>query len=170
MTGVQQLTVLYDPTCGFCVQCRKWLSKQPAIIQLRFVPQGSSQQRRLFPNLAAKTDSQGRPEELIVIDNLGRVYRDDKAWIMCFYALRDYRPLAMRLARPGMSGLARKAYAMVSRNRRALSSFLGMRGDDALRTDLQAQPEAMRCHNAIDALKHAKAAAAGEIREIGVEA
>ena len=162
MQATQQLTVLYDPTCGFCVRCRQWLDKQPKLIAMRFIPQGSSKQQLLYPGLQYLTDGRGRPEELIVIDDAGRVYRDDKAWVMCFYALRAYRPLAMRLARPGMAGLARRAYAAMSSNRRAISALLGMKGDDDLRAELRAQPETPRCNNALCALREAKTRAARE--------
>ncbi|MEM6258044.1 MAG: DCC1-like thiol-disulfide oxidoreductase family protein [Planctomycetota bacterium] len=166
MQAVQHLTVLYDPTCGFCVRCRQWLEKQPKFIEMRFIPQGSSGQQRKFPDLNYATDKKGRPEELIVIDDAGKVYRDDKAWVMCFYALREYRSLSMRLARPGMAGLARRAYAMISHNRRALSALLGMKGDDDLRTQLRAEPETPRCNNALDTLRQARETA--EVQQGGV--
>ena len=156
MKKPKHLTVLYDPTCGFCVRCRQWLDKQPKLITMRFLPQGSSKQKTLYPDLQYLTDAEGRPEELIVIDDQGKVYRDDKAWVMCFYALHAYRPLSMRLARPGMAGLARRAYAAISTNRRALSAFLGMKADDDLRADLQAEPEVPHCNNAVCALRAAK--------------
>ena len=164
MQTVKQLTVLYDPTCGFCVRCRQWLDKQPKLIAMRFLPQGSSKQQTLYPDLQYLTDAQGRPEELIVVDDTGKVYRDDKAWVMCFYALTNYRPLAMRLAKPGMAGLARKAYAALSSNRRAISALLGMKGDNDLRKELQAEPETPHCNNALCALREAKARVAAEQR------
>ena len=156
MNAVKQLTVLYDPTCGFCVRCRQWLDKQPKRIAMRFVPQGSSKQQRLYPGLAYKTDAEGRPDEMLGIDEHGRIYRDDKAWVMCFYALRDYRGLAMRLARPGMAGLARKAYALISGNRRAISRLVGTQDDTQLRQQLETEPEHPRCNNALCALREAK--------------
>jgi len=157
MDANQPITVLYDPTCGFCVRCRQWLEKQPKRFTMRFVPQGSSKQARLFPGLECKTDAQGRPDELIVVDEQGRVYRDDKAWVMCFYALRDYRGLAMKLSRPGMAGLARRAYTLISHNRRAISALLGAEGDDAqLKRSLEAEPETPHCNNALCALREAK--------------
>lgn len=168
MQAVKHLTVLYDPTCGFCVRCRQWLDKQPKSITMRFLPQGSSKQQLLYPDLQYLTDSKGRPEELIVIDDAGKVYRDDKAWVMCFYALRDYRALSMRLARPGMAGLARKAYAMISTNRRTLSAFLGMKGDDDLRNKLQAEPETPHCNNAVCALREAKEKAKAITQQGGI--
>lgn len=156
MTTANELTVLYDPTCGFCVRCRQWLDKQPKLIEMRFLPQGSSKQQTLYPGLHTLTDAEGRPEELIVIDDTGKVYRDDKAWVMCFYALSHYRPLAMRLAGPGMAGLARRAYAAISTNRRAISALLDMKGDDDLRDELLAEPEMPHCNNALFALREAK--------------
>lgn len=153
------LTVLYDPTCGMCVRCRKWLAKQPMLIPLRFVPQGSGRQMKLYPGLELRTDAQGRPEELVVIDDQGRLYRNDKAWVMCFYALRDYRALSMRLARPGMSGLARRAYHLIAANRRALSWLVGGK-DDEVTQRLQQEPEPPRCNNALNALRHAKCSTA----------
>lgn len=162
MQAVKHLTVLYDPTCGFCVRCRQWLDKQPKLITMRFLPQGSSKQQSLYPDLQYLTDAEGRPEELIVIDDQGKVYRDDKAWVMCFYALRAYRPLSMRLARPGMAGLARRAYAAISSNRRAISALLGMKGDDDLRNELQAEPDVPHCNNALSALRQAKAKVAAQ--------
>ena len=156
MQTVKLLTVLYDPTCGFCVRCRQWLDKQPKLVAMRFIPQGSSKQQTQYPDLQYVTDDKGRPEELIVIDDKGKVYRDDKAWVMCFYALAHYRPLAMRLAKPGMAGLARKAYAAISTNRRAISALLGMKADKALRDSLQAEPDVPHCNNALCALREAK--------------
>jgi len=170
MQGVQQLTVLYDPTCGFCVRCRQWLDKQAKLVAMRFVPQGSSKQRALYPGLVCRTDDAGRPDELVVIDDAGRIYRDDKAWVMCFYALREYRALSMRLARPGMAGLARRAYTLISGNRRALSALLGAKADTDLRTNLEAQPDAPRCNNAVCALKHARAQAADRYPQAEEEA
>lgn len=157
---MKHLTVLYDPTCGFCVTCRQWLSKQPKWIEMRFVPQGSSKARQLFPTLTCREDDHGRPDELIVVDDAGQVYRDDKAWVMCFYALRDYRGLSMKLARPGMAKLARRAYTLISGNRRVISTLIGAdRKAMALLEETDDQPG---CHNALCALKHAKAKVAQE--------
>ena len=155
MNTIKQLTVLYDPTCAFCVRCRQWLDSQPKLIEMRFIPQGSRRQKTLYPGLDYKTDEQGRPEELIVVDGRGGLYRNDKAWVMCFYALRDYRGLSMRLARPGMAGLARRAYGIISGNRRAISRLFGS-DDQDLRTTIEAEPEPAYCNNAICALREAK--------------
>jgi len=152
---MKQLTVLYDPTCGMCVRCRQWLAKQPMLIPLRFVPQGSGRQMKLYPDLALRTDEQGRPEELVVIDDAGNLYRNDKAWVMCFYALREYRALSMRLAKPGMAGLARRAYHLIAANRRALSWLVGGEEDEVAQR-LRDEHDPPRCNNALAALRTAR--------------
>ena len=151
---MKHITVLYDPTCGFCVTCRQWLSNQPKRVAMRFVPQGSSKAKQLFPTLVYRQDAQGRPDELIVIDDKGNVYRDDKAWVICFYALRDYRGLAMRMARPGMAKLARRAYTLISGNRRVISTLMG--ADRKAMQLLEEADDEPGCHNALCALKTAK--------------
>jgi len=153
---MKQLTVLYDPACGLCVRCRQWLSDQPKIVDMRFIPQGSRRQEKLYPTLKLKTDAAGQAEELIAIDDLGRVYRDDKAWIACFFALRRYRSLSMKLAGPGMAGLARRAYHLVARNRHALSHLLGLGDEQQVIDTLRQEPDAPGCHDALCALKHAR--------------
>lgn len=155
---MKQFTVLYDPTCGFCVTCRQWLAKQPKLIPMRFLPQGSSRARAAYPNLTYRTDDQGRPDELVVIDERGNVYRDDKAWVMCFYAMRDYRVLSMTLAKPGMAGLARRAYTLVSGKRRLISTLLGK--EEEVVQALRDTPDEPGCHNALCALREAKKTAA----------
>jgi len=158
---MKHLTVLYDPTCGMCVRCRQWLAKQPALVPLRFVPQGSAKQHELYPDLELRTDDQGRPEELVVIDEVGRLYRNDKAWVMCFYALREYRTLSMRLAKPGMAGLARRAYHLISANRRALSWLVGGE-EDQVAERLKTEYDPPRCNNALTALRHARETTAAQ--------
>jgi predicted DCC family thiol-disulfide oxidoreductase YuxK len=138
---MKSLTVLYDAGCGLCVRSKGWVQKQSSYVAVSYLPQGGSEATRRYPGLR-----QGDPpEELIVVDDVGRVYRDDKAWLMILYALRRYRPLAMRLAKPGLNGLARRAYHWVSSNRALLSSSLGLTGYGELRRSLADAPEPPRC-------------------------
>jgi predicted DCC family thiol-disulfide oxidoreductase YuxK len=117
---VERLTVLYDAGCSFCLRCRDWLAREPALLELALVRAGSEEARRLFPGLPHPDP----PEELVVVDDEGGVYREHDAWVMCLYALDAYRPWALRLASPTLRPLARSAFAWVSRNRRALSRRL----------------------------------------------
>ena len=50
--------------------------------------------------------------ELVVVDDSGGVYRNGSAWIMCLYALREYREWSLRLATPALFPLARQAFAL----------------------------------------------------------
>lgn len=122
------LTVLYDPDCPLCVRCWKWFAAQPKIVPVSFVPQGTADAGQRFPALHVGPNQS--VEELIVVSRDGKVYRNDSAWIMCLYALREYRPLAFRLSHPALRPLARRAYHVVSNNRLWLSRWFGKAGHD----------------------------------------
>lgn len=140
---MRELTVLYDGQCGLCIRARNWLQRQPKHLAMRFVAQNSDLARQRHPHLCM-TDP---PQELIVVSDDGKVYRDSSAWIMCLYALREHRPLALRLAHPALRGLARQAFSIVSRHRRRLSRWLMQRPPEALARQLRTvAPEAPRCH------------------------
>jgi predicted DCC family thiol-disulfide oxidoreductase YuxK len=117
---MRSLTVLFDPACGFCIRCRDWLARQPALVPLTFLAAASEEARARFPTLPQPDP----PEELVVVDDEGGVYRGHDAWIMCLYALADYREWALRLAGPRLKPLSRAAFAWISRNRTALSRRL----------------------------------------------
>ena len=119
---MKRLTVLYDGTCGFCVECARWLQAQRQIVRLELVPSSSLAARARFPTLAAG----GASEELVAVDDQGGVYRGTHAWILCLGALREYRAAAIRLARPSLLPLARAAFALISRSRRPLSRWLDL--------------------------------------------
>lgn len=111
-----RLTVLYDAQCSFCRRCRWWLSSRRALLPLTFLPAGSKESRRRFPTLRQADP----PEELIVVDDEGGVYRGTDAWILCLFALEDYRDWSVRLASPALRPFARAAFEFVSRNRKML--------------------------------------------------
>jgi len=130
-----RLTVLYDATCGFCTSCRRWLEAQPAYVPLEFVRGGSPQAKRLFPDLSAADG-----EELVVVGDDGSVYRSTAAWIICLWALQDYRALSARLASPSLYPLARQAFQRVSQNRREISRALALQPEEELAHELQQMP------------------------------
>jgi hypothetical protein len=97
--------------------------KQPALIELSFIPAGSELSRRLFPGLSQA----GEPyEELVVVSEQGGVYRGGNAWIMCLFALEEYRDWANRLAHPLLLPLARHAFALLSKQRSRISRWLSL--------------------------------------------
>ncbi len=119
---MRRLYVLYDGRCGLCRLARQWLDRQEQLVELEFLPADSFSATRLFPTLA-DTD---RAEELIVVSEEGGVYRGGHAWIMCLYALEDYREWAERLSSPALLPLARQAFAMLSKQRGRISQWLGL--------------------------------------------
>ena len=130
---MQRLYVLFDERCGLCRRAGEWASSQPAYFPLIFIPAGSEQARRLFPSLAQAAE----PEELIAVGDSGEVYRGDSAWIMCLFALEGYREWANRLASPALRPLARQAFALVSKQRRSITRWLGLADDHEVARKLQ---------------------------------
>ena len=71
----------------------------------------------------------------MVSDN-GQVWLGDHAFIMCLWALRDYRRWARRLSSPLLRPVARQAFAALSSNRHNVSALLGLKSEAELRTRL----------------------------------
>ena len=138
---MDKLYVLYDASCGLCSSVRDWAQQQPQLIPIVFVAANSRQASALFPSLSRPG---ARPEELVVVDDRGGVYREGHAWIMCLYALAEYRDLSLRLASPALLPLARKAFSFLSKRRGALSELLGMATEGQIATRLQ-QESAIAC-------------------------
>ena len=129
MRPISALTVVYDPECGLCSRARQWMLQQVRLVALNFVPSGSPDARRRFPRIPAGA--------LAVVADTGEIWFDNHAWIVCLWALRDFRDLAFRLTTPGLSRLAVEAFELVSRNRRALSRMLRLRSDRELEQQLR---------------------------------
>lgn len=118
---MNHLFVVYDPRCGLCSQIKDWLGRQPAYVPMHFVPSGSPVVHQLLPSLPAG--------ELAVISDEGDAWIGNRAWILCLWALREYRGWASRLARPALLPFAQQAFAALSRNRGALSRLLDLPSD-----------------------------------------
>jgi predicted DCC family thiol-disulfide oxidoreductase YuxK len=117
---MRSLTIIYDPACGLCTRLAQWLTVQRQYVPLRLVPSSSPMIASVYPELA---ESRFR-EELIVVADDGAVWFGDRAWILCLYALVDYRAWAKRLSRPALFPFARQAFMFLSHNRRRLSSWM----------------------------------------------
>ncbi|MFD9567182.1 thiol-disulfide oxidoreductase DCC family protein [Streptomyces sp. NPDC059994] len=110
---VRRLTVLYDAGCPLCAFLRGWLMKQRQLVPLDLVPAGSAGARRRFPRL----DHAATFEEITVVADAGQVYRGPAAWVVCLWALREYRPMAHRFSTPAGARFARGAVIAASRYR-----------------------------------------------------
>ena len=138
---MKTLHVLYDEKCALCQRCRLWLMRQPAFIELRFVALQSPETECRFPGIGAL-----RPEEqLLAVSDAGDVYKGPNAWIMCLYALREYREWAQRLAHPALLPLARRVCELVSENRLSISRQFAGRRPEEFKQMLDAECPAATC-------------------------
>jgi predicted DCC family thiol-disulfide oxidoreductase YuxK len=116
------LTVLYDPDCGLCRRAHEWLSEQPKLVDMIFVPCASEEAHTRYPELnhdLTKTD-------LTVIDNRGAVYFGSKAWLMVLWALTRYREWSYRLSSPELLPTTKKVVSAISQNRYQISRVVGV--------------------------------------------
>lgn len=118
---MKKLYVLYDERCELCKRLQEWLQGQRCWIELSMVPAGSPQAGAMFPTL----DQIAGTNDLAVISESGEVYLNNHAWIMCLYALEEYRDWALRLSSPLLLPFARNAFAALSKNRGTISRWIG---------------------------------------------
>jgi predicted DCC family thiol-disulfide oxidoreductase YuxK len=130
---MQHLNVLYDPACGLCVRVKHWLEHQPVYVPLFLIPGGSPMAQKLCPGL----NETRTLNELVVISDSGGVYLDGRAWIMCLWALRDYRRWAYRLASPALLPVARQAFEVLSSRRGLVSKIFGMASELEMAEELR---------------------------------
>jgi predicted DCC family thiol-disulfide oxidoreductase YuxK len=110
MTG---LTVLYDAQCSLCAFVRGWLGRQRQLVPLTLVPAGSQEARGRFPEL----DHAATRAEITVVGDEGQVYQGEAAWLVCLWALSEYRPLSHRLAGKAGAPFARTAVLAAAKYR-----------------------------------------------------
>ncbi len=121
MEPVTGLDIVYDAACGLCTSVKEWLGRQPAFVPLRFIASGSEAARQRFPRLPAG--------ELAVVGNTGEVWMGNGAWVVCLWALRDYREWSLRFSSPLLLMVAREAFAAVSSHRAGISDLLSLRSE-----------------------------------------
>ncbi len=117
---MRNLFVLFDPNCGFCRRCKVWLQSQRQIIPLTFLEANSDDARRFFPALN-HVQTLG---ELTVVSDSGGVYHGTKAWLICLWALNEYRGWSNTLASPELMPVAQKFITMISNNRKSISNLV----------------------------------------------
>ena len=122
------LTLFSDARCGLCSSVRRWLSGQPAYVRLEFIPYDAPEARQRCPAI----DQLHADQEIVVLSDDGHLWQGAGAWVMCLWALRDFREWSQRLASPAMQAIAKKIVHLISANRLTLSSLMRLRGDQAL--------------------------------------
>src|ERR671918_2171496 len=116
---IRRLSVLFDERCAFCRRCRDWLLGQPCLVEVELVPAGAPLARERYgavPWLG---------EELVAVDETGRVWVGPGAFLTCLWATARYRPWAFLLARPGFAPLAEAFFRHVSKGRDRWSAWFG---------------------------------------------
>lgn len=117
---MKRLTILYDAQCAVCRFCRAWMEQQPAYLELVFYPRQALGLVDRFEELRERIG----PDELVAVDDEGGVYRADAAYLMCLYALKEYREWSLRLAEPALRPLAARFFRVLAANRYKLSKWL----------------------------------------------
>ncbi len=99
------------------------------------LPYDSEEALRRLPELAGM-----HPErEIVVMSDGGAVWQGAGAWVVCLWALRDWRAWAKRLASPVLLPVAGNVCQLISQNRIGLSRLLALRGDVELRREAAGQ-------------------------------
>lgn len=122
---MKRLHVLYDQRCSLCQNTRLWIAKQETFFDLCFIPFQSPEVDQLFPGLR-HTKGLDLSEKLVAVGDDGAIYQGHHAWIMCLYALKEYRQWAQRLSHPALQPFARRLCDVVAKNRLSLSRFVKM--------------------------------------------
>jgi len=110
---METLTVLYDARCELCRRVRSWLETQPCYVRLEFVAAGSVEAQQRYPAL----DQAATQTDLTVISDTGDVYNGAAGWLMCLWALRNYRAWSLTLSSPALMPKAQRFITWVAQNR-----------------------------------------------------
>lgn len=125
---MKTLTLFYDARCGLCSQVRQWLSRQPTYVRLEFIPYDSPEAAQRLPGIQHLRADQ----EIVVLADTGDVWQGAGAWVMCLWAMKEYRAWSVRLASPVMQAMARKIVHWISANRIGVSRLMGFASDAEL--------------------------------------
>lgn len=116
-----RLIVLYDAGCALCVRCRRWMEGQASYVELDFVAASSEEAQARYGILPWLGD------QLVVVADDGRVWAGSAAFIVCLWALCEWREWSYRLSGPGLAPLAERFFRMISAERRTIATLLDHR-------------------------------------------
>ena len=110
------LTVLFDDRCAVCRRAQAWLAHQPSYVPLVCLAASSAQAQHRFGHLPALGD------ELVVVSDSGEVWIGPPAFLVCLWALRDWRSWSYRLSTPALAPHAERFFMELSRRRGVFQS------------------------------------------------
>jgi len=102
---IATLTVLFDSQCPVCRRVRGWVASQAPLVPIEFVAAGSEAAVQRFPHL----DHGATLRDITVLDDRGRFYRGDRAWIMVLWAVASTRAMAIDVA----GGRKRRMFGLI---------------------------------------------------------
>jgi predicted DCC family thiol-disulfide oxidoreductase YuxK len=111
------LTILYDAECELCRRCRDWMERQSTYVRVDWLSCASPEARATFgviPWLGT---------ELIVVADDGRVWAGAAAFLVCLWALREWREWSYRLATPALAPFAERFFRALSAERRRVGAL-----------------------------------------------
>ena len=115
----EQITMLYDNHCEFCVVFSLWLRRQPMYVPIVFRPIHAEETAKRFPELTDKLAA----GEFIVLDDSGGVYSETNARLLILWALREYRELSYTLAKPAFLPYVHRVFDYFSTRRSSLKQL-----------------------------------------------
>jgi predicted DCC family thiol-disulfide oxidoreductase YuxK len=115
---MKRMTVLYDDRCALCVRCRDWLTTQWAYLEIELLSCHGAEARARYGGLP------WLGEELVVVSDEGDVWIGPAAFLMCLWALVDWRPWSYRLSGPALAPLAERFFHALSSKRSTIAAWL----------------------------------------------
>jgi predicted DCC family thiol-disulfide oxidoreductase YuxK len=119
-TAIRSMTVFYDDTCSFCVRIKLWMQKVPRYFELDFIGLHETACKERFPDILDRFGS----EQFLALTDSGAIYVGSNARIMCLYALKPYRSLALTLSDPALFRFADTFFEYISSNRQFISKLI----------------------------------------------
>jgi predicted DCC family thiol-disulfide oxidoreductase YuxK len=117
------LTILYDPGCALCRHCKSWMLGEQATVTLNFVECTGAEARARYGDIPWLGD------ELVVVGDQGEVWAGSAAFLVCLWALEDWREWSYRLSGSAFAPLAERFFLYVSARRKTISSFFHPAGE-----------------------------------------
>ena len=114
---MRRLTLVSGPAWPLGTRVRGWIELQPKHVPIDFLAPGSAALLARFPGIAPAPE-----DELVAVSDDGAVWRGDKAWVMTLWAMRRWRPWALKLAAPARLPHARRFVRGVADGRSAPAS------------------------------------------------
>ena len=115
---MKTLTVVYDGACALCLRCADFLARSETHVPLELLACQSAEARSRFgavPWLG---------EELVCVSDEGDVWIGPAAFLVCLWALPEYRAWSYRLSGPTFAPLAERFFVALSHQRSRIARFI----------------------------------------------